>query len=109
MLVNFRSARLNEQGAWSCVARACVPHFGRANGFVPTWAARTGSFPLRPRERVCSHLGRVVFEPGRVAKDYVKSWFIVDLLSVIPFDRVSTPEYSAHVVAPGCWPRHRHI
>ncbi len=33
----------------------------------------------------------MVFEPGRVAKDYVKSWFIVDLLSVIPFDRVSTP------------------
>ena len=35
-----------------------------------------------------SHIGRVVRDQYMIAKNYLTSWFIIDLIAAVPYDRI---------------------
>ena len=37
---------------------------------------------------VDEHKGEVVSDPARIAKHYLKGWFVIDVLAAVPFDLI---------------------
>jgi hypothetical protein len=62
-------------------------------------ACRFTDIILNFRTTYVSKSGQVVYESRQIALNYIRGWFLLDLLAAIPFDLLYAIQKSEHMVS----------